>query len=346
MQAGLTNKEEKVNIVIIGAGDIAQKRHIPAILASKYGNLTGIYNRNHETTRELAAKYGLKAYESLNEILTDKAVDAVLISTPTDSHCEIAVNALNAGKHVLLEKPMTLNTQSAREIEVAVKRTGKKLMLLHIQRYYDQHKKLKEIIDSGQIGKVLSIRSTLGNNDRSILNGVPHLGWQDALFNVGIHRIDLMSWLIASNVEGVFCKRNRLLVIPDSSNKREIDDHAIGIIQYENGVIGTLITSRTSFHGEDRSTIIIGTKGCVSTFTNGHDVVVRNLEGEETYFDFRSTHAQGVWEYTDIHDRFFEAVLKDMAPEVDEIAGVNSVRIAEAMEISDREKRYVYLSEL
>ncbi|MBQ8231332.1 MAG: Gfo/Idh/MocA family oxidoreductase [Lachnospiraceae bacterium] len=128
--------ENTVSTVIIGAGDIALKRHIPAILQAPNGTLAGFYNRHYERTRERAEQYGGHAYESYQEIWDDKAVDAVLISTPPAAHAEIAIAAMKAGKHVLLEKPMTLSVKEAEDIADAAVKYGRKLMLLHIQRFY------------------------------------------------------------------------------------------------------------------------------------------------------------------------------------------------------------------
>ena len=336
-----------VNTVIIGAGDIARKRHIPAIMQAPNGTLVGFYNRHYDRTRELAEQYGGCAYQSYQEIWDDKDVDAVLISSPPESHAEIAIAAMKAGKHVLLEKPMTLSVKEAEEIADVANRYDRKLMMLHIQRYYDAHQKAKELLAAGAIGDLLTIRSVLGNNDRSILAGVPKAGWQDALYNVGIHRIDLMRWLVGSEAESVYCHRSHFLVKPLSEQEeRKADDHAVSIIQYENGVVGTLTASRISFHGEDRSTTLIGTKGAIVTFSGGHDLVLTKLDGQKEIYDFPSAHAQGVWELTDIHIRFFDSILQDTEPEITAFDGVASVRIAAAMEKADFEKRLVHMCEI
>ena len=158
-----------VNIVIIGVGDIALKRHIPAIIKLQDGNLYGLYNRHLERTKELARQYQVYAFESLEEVWKNEDVQAVLISTPPDSHAELAVSAMAAGKHVLLEKPMTRKVEEAEKIEQASIKYNRKLMMLHVQRFYEPHQKAKELLDKGEIGKLLSIRSTLGNADTSLL---------------------------------------------------------------------------------------------------------------------------------------------------------------------------------
>ena len=91
--------------MIRGTGEIARKRHIPAILKAPDGNLYGFYNRNTERTKELAKQYQVHAFESLEEIWGNEDVHAVLISTPPGSHAELAIQALHAGSHdVVVEK--------------------------------------------------------------------------------------------------------------------------------------------------------------------------------------------------------------------------------------------------
>lgn len=335
-----------INIVIIGVGDIAKKRHIPAILKSQDGNLYGFYNRHTERTRQLAEQFHVHAFESLDELWKDRNVHAVLISTPPDSHEELAVQALAAGKHVLLEKPMARTIQEAEKIRQAALQYGKKLMLLHVQRFYDPHQKAKELLEKGEIGRLLTIRSMLGNAEAELLQGKVRQDWRDALFDVGIHRIDLMRWLAGAEVTGVYCHRSRLLIKSEPGVQKEPDDHTVGILQYENGVVGTLIASLTSFHGEDRSTVLLGTEGTITTYAGGHDVVVEKRSGEKRFYDFSSAHPQGVWELTDVHQRFFESILKDTKPQVTADDGTASIRIAAALEKADRERRFVLLEEI
>lgn len=331
---------ERVNIVILGAGDIAAKRHIPAILKSDYMNLRGILNRHPESTRAVAARFQVKAYENLEKVLSDSEVQAVLVSAPPGQHTALAIKSLNRGKHVLLEKPMALSTEEVIRINEAARASGRKLELLHVQRFYPQHQKAKELLDEGAIGRLLTIRSVLGNKDPEILYGKTYPGWEDALHNIGVHRADLMRWLTGSEAQGVYAHVSRLLAETRPGESEETNDHVAGIIQYENGVVGTLIASRLSFHGEDRSTTLIGTKGAIITFSEGHDLVLKLSDGRVQYFDFEQTHPQELLELTDLHERFARSILENRAVDVTGEDGIEAVRIIEAFEKANAEKRY------
>lgn len=332
-----------VNIVIIGAGDIARKRHIPGILGAPSARLYGFCNRNTAKTAALAETYHVKCFETMEQVYEDDKVDAVLISTPPATHGELALQALRAGRHVLLEKPMTLTVEEAEEICEAAGTSGKKFMMLHVQRFYEPHKKAKELLKNGEIGRLLSYRTFLGNGDADLSGAVRTPGWHDTLFNVGIHRIDLIRYLVEDEIEQVFCHRNVWVAAADEAEGKMADDHMIGILNHKNGVVGTLIATRASYSGEDRSTVLIGTEGTITTYYDGHDVVLEKKNGEKQVYDFSSTTKQKTLEITDIHEQFCRCIEEDREPLVTAGDGVESVRIAAAMEKSDLEKRWVAL---
>lgn len=332
-----------VNIVIIGVGDITRKRHIPGVLQAKSACLYGFCNRNPQKAREAAEEYGVHFYETVEEVFNDSSVDAVLIATPPDTHAALSTAALRAGKHVLLEKPMSLSLEDALKIEKEVELSSAKLMLLHVQRFYDPHKKAKELLEQGEIGRLLSCRTFLGNG-RIRKPGEPHRPfWQDALFNVGIHRIDLLNYIIGSEVTGVFGYCSHLLFPEEAEIADAPNDHAVGILQYDNNVTATMIVSQTSFNGEDRSTVLIGTEGTITTYTKEHDLLVEKKNGERYFYDFDSSHEQSKLELTDIHEEFCRCILEDREPPVTAADGVSSMRIALALKKADEEKRWISL---
>lgn len=337
-------EKKTVNIVIIGVGDITRRRHIPGILKAQSGRLYGFCNRTPEKAKEAAEEYGARFYETVEEVLQDASVDAVLIATPPDTHAALAVAALRAGKHVLLEKPMALSMEDAEAIEkeagIQKEKGGAKLMMLHIQRFYEPHKKAKELLEKGEIGRLLSCRTFLGNSEYRTPQMPRKPYWQNALFNVGIHRIDLLQYLTGAKVTGVFGYRSHLLFPEEAKIADAPDDHAIGILQYDNDVVATLIASKTSFHGEDRSTILIGTEGTITTYTREHSVVLEKRNGDKQYFDF-PTGEQAVLELTDIHEEFCCCILENREMSITAWDGTESMKIVKALEEADQKKMWV-----
>lgn len=332
-----------VNIVIIGVGDITRKRHIPGILQAKSACLYGFCNRNPQKALEAVEKYGGHFYGTAEEVFLDSAVDAVLIATPPDTHAKLSVAALRAGKHVLLEKPIALSLQDAMEIEREAARSSAKLMLLHVQRFYDPHKKAKELLEKGEIGRLLSCRTFLGNGRIEKSDEISRPFWKDALFNVGIHRIDLLNFLIGSEVTGVFGYCSHLLFPEEAEKEAAPNDHAVGILQYANNIVATMVASQTSFNGEDRSTVLVGTEGTITTYARTHELIVEKKNGESYFFDFDSAHEQNKLELTNAHEEFCRCILEDKEPPVTATDGVASMRIALALKKANVERRWISL---
>lgn len=151
-----------IRTVIVGTGDITRKRHIPGITQSENGVLRGFYDNRLEAAEAAAAQWGGKAYTTFEEVLNDPEVDAILVATPTPTHYSLVVPALQAGKHVLCEKPLSLNAAQSQEMVDAAQKSGCKLMVCHIQRLYEPCQKARELIDEGAIGRPLFFRTFLG----------------------------------------------------------------------------------------------------------------------------------------------------------------------------------------
>lgn len=151
------------NIGIIGCGKIAQIRHIPEYEACEEAKLYGFYDLNMQRARELAEKYNGKAYASVEELLKDKEIDAVSVCTSNNTHAEISIAAMKAGKHVLCEKPMAITLEECERMVQVAKEENRYLMIDQNQRRAKAHVKAKEMIQDGKIGKILTFRTTFGH---------------------------------------------------------------------------------------------------------------------------------------------------------------------------------------
>ncbi|MDR2080231.1 MAG: Gfo/Idh/MocA family oxidoreductase, partial [Treponema sp.] len=204
------NKNEPVlNVAILGCGAIAEKRHAPVISRFKGAALYGLYGPHENRIRELACHYeAVKIFTELEPLLVDPQVKAVSICAPEKFHCELAVKSLEAGKHVLLEKPMAMTVAEAEHIIAARNHAGTLLMIAFSQRCYPQHILARRLLREGAIGQPLSFRTILSNSgveyaviqqntsdfyDRNLAN----IG--GVMLNVGCHRIDLIRFLFDSD---------------------------------------------------------------------------------------------------------------------------------------------------
>ena len=133
-----------IKIGIIGCGKIAQVRHIPEYEANPNTELAGFYDINQERAQELADRYHGKAYASYEALLQDPEIDAVSVCAANTVHAEITVAALNAGKHVLCEKPMATTIEDCEAMVEAAEKNGKYLMIDQNQRLAKAHMEAKK----------------------------------------------------------------------------------------------------------------------------------------------------------------------------------------------------------
>ena len=141
-------------IGIIGCGKIAQVRHIPEYAAHPEAKLVGFYDINQQRAAELAAKYGGRAYATVEELLAEPEIQAVSICAANFAHAELTIAALNAGKHVLCEKPMATNLADCEAMVQAADANGKFLMIGHNQRLAKAHSLARKLIMEGLIGEI------------------------------------------------------------------------------------------------------------------------------------------------------------------------------------------------
>src|SRR5256714_10394756 len=138
-----------LNWIVIGIGDIATRRVIPAIQAEPRSKLYGLVTRDPAK----AATYNTKAWTSLDEALSDTAVNVVYVATPVFLHAPQTIQSLRAGKHVLCEKPMAMNEAEARSMVRVAEENGRTLGVAYYRRTYPKLHRAKQLLEAGAIGK-------------------------------------------------------------------------------------------------------------------------------------------------------------------------------------------------
>jgi UDP-N-acetylglucosamine 3-dehydrogenase len=145
---------------LIGAGNIARWAYVPRMQRKFPFHLAAVFDVNLPGAKEVAASTGAKACASVNELVRDPAVEAVFICTPAQFHCDAAIAALEAGKHVLCEKPMAATLAEAQRMLDAAKQSGKTHMVHLSYRFRPEFRFLAELVASGIIGKVYHVTGT------------------------------------------------------------------------------------------------------------------------------------------------------------------------------------------
>lgn len=191
---------DKVRIGIIGCGGIANNKHMPALHRLPDVELVAFCDIIVERAEKAAKEYGIegaKVYEDYKELLKDETIDAVHVLTPNREHSFITVDALEAGKHVMCEKPMAINTEEAQKMLDAAKRTGKKLTIGYQNRYRPDSWYLKRACDNGDLGEIYyakahAIRRRAVPTWGVFLNEEEQGG--GPLIDIGTHALDLTLW--------------------------------------------------------------------------------------------------------------------------------------------------------
>ena len=152
---------KKIRFGILGCADIAKRKFIPALLKSRLAEFAGIASRSKERRNDIAQRYKVKGY-SYESLIRSDEIDAVYIPLPNYLHFEWCIKALEENKHVLCEKPIVLDLDSAYRLTRLAKRHNRLLMEGFMFLYHKQHHKIKEIIERKMIGEPVLFRSSFG----------------------------------------------------------------------------------------------------------------------------------------------------------------------------------------
>ncbi len=200
-----------VNFAIIGYGSAAQTIHLPLIAFEPRLHLHGVMARSAQTREFAKSKHDCAVYPTLDESLNDPQIDLVIVTTPHDSHASIAVAALEAGKHVVVDKPMCLNTHECERMIEAQKHSGKLLTVFHNARLSGDFLTLQSVIASGQLGALKWLELSWNRHGLSKRSAWRNLASTSGgrLIDLGVHLIDQALLAFPQKVASVYTRMNR-----------------------------------------------------------------------------------------------------------------------------------------
>ncbi|MCP8969993.1 Gfo/Idh/MocA family protein [Ectobacillus ponti] len=268
----------KLRVGIIGVGGIAQQRHIPALLQfPELAELHAVSDTNVERAQEVAAKYKVPHVFQHYKGMFDE-VDAVIICTPNKFHAEITVEALEAGVHVLCEKPMAMSAAECARMVEASRTSGKQLAIAYHYRHMPVSQAAKSVMD--EVGTPLVVRVKALRRRKVPGWGVftnKELQGGGSLIDYGCHLLDLALWLMGNpkHTAVMGSTYNALSRTPGQLNQWGsfnhetfgVDDHVTSYIKFENGASLLFETSWSANILDDEEHLSIsGTKGGLSVF--------------------------------------------------------------------------------
>lgn len=238
----------------MGTAHIATEQVIPAILTSQYGQVRAIASRHIEKAQKVSDHFGITVcYGSYEELLADDDIDAVYIPLPNHLHVKWAISALEAGKHVLVEKPIGLSSTEAQKLlNASQKYPHLKVMEAFMYRHHPQWIKTKELVDQGAIGDIKTIQSSFSffeDDPNSIVNKKEWGG--GSLMDIGCYSISLSRFIYGSEPKSI-------AAIIDYHPEFKVDVLASGILEFEQGT--SIFFSSTQL-ADNQQLQIFGTKG-------------------------------------------------------------------------------------
>ncbi len=252
--------KKKISIGVIGCGAVAHF-HAQSILAAENATLAGFADVRSESAEAFAKEYGSAAFGSVEEMLKSPAVDAVCICTPSGFHKSTALQALEQGKHILVEKPLAVTVEDCDAVIALAKEKGLVAGVISQFRFTQTARYAKKLLAEGKLGKLITAELLMKYNrsqeyyDSSNWRGTWALDG-GAMMNQGIHGVDMLLYLLgpAESVSGYMATLNHSI---------EAEDIAVCAVRFRCGALGVIQSTTAAHHGEPRRLCIVGTKGTI-----------------------------------------------------------------------------------
>ncbi len=330
---------DQVSFGVIGAGGIARRKTIPGMLQAKNCKLVAVMDVANIDA--IAQEFHAKPYTTEADLLADPNVQAVYIASPVNCHVEQIKAAAAAGKHVLCEKPLCLNAQEARDAVAACKKAGVFLQEGYMMKFHGAHRKIKELIDQGRLGKVVYMRAQLScwyPPMQGAWRQDPVQGGGGALIDMATHLYDLLEYF-AGPAKQIAALAENLV------HGYKSDDASTTLLKFQSGAHGTVdcffcipdeaSRTRLEVYGSKGAILTEGTigqsqggkvEGYFAEATGGYDAA----QNKDVVRQFEPIAFEEVNPYTAECEYFADCILKGRAPEIN--SGEHGVHIMELTE--------------
>jgi predicted dehydrogenase len=333
---------------IVGCGHIA-KKHVAAIEAVEGAELVAVCDTNEERLSEFAVD-GVRGYTDLKDMLASD-VDVVCICTPSGIHAPLTIQAAEAKKHVIVEKPMALTLEDADRMIDACEKNGVKMAVVHPNRFRPAVVELKKQLEQGAFGKIGHANATVRwNRNQAYYDQAPWRGTKamdgGVLMNQAIHNMDLLLWMMGDIEEISSYHATRIRNI-------EAEDTSVSVIRFKNGALGVLEAAVTIYPKNlEESLSIFGEKGTAviggPTANWIKEWKFEGLPDEEAQNTIRRVEQDpfGIPGHQCIIQDMTEAVLNDRKPVVSGEEGRKALSFVIGCQLAAERNRPVRMDEL
>lgn len=337
------------NVGILGCGLIA-RYHARSLTELPQANLLGAYDRDRDTCESFCQSFGTHAFDTAEALLAFPTLDAVCICLPSGLHYETTLACIRAGKHVIVEKPMTFTAAQATDVIAAAKEAGVQVSVISQLRYTDAVAQLKATMEEGWFGTVATVDVCMKYwreptyYSASNWKGTLKMDGGGALMNQGIHGVDLLRYLAGPVVSVQALAATRCHEI-------EAEDTVAAVLEFKNGALGTLQATTSVYPGFSRRLEICGSEG---TAILQEDSIVYSAfrDPSRRLACAASRHDTGSrpdgMDHT-LHKKqiglFLDALTMGVTPLVDAAEGKKAVELVEAIYTAASTGKKIYLTE-
>ena len=291
---------EKVRFGILGCGFIG-RLHIEKILTQEDAEVIAVFDPNESLAKQAAKMSGGQVISTAEELINLNEVDAVLVASPNKTHADLAIKVLEAGKHLISEKPLALSGKEAKKIAAAAEKAGVTTMIPHQMRWAGSSKKIKELSDKGEMGNIYYAKAGWLRQ-----SGIP--GWGSwftrfdesgggPLIDIGVHMLDLSLFLMGNpkpvsvygSTYAEFGPRKMgcgAWGTPDWDGSYDVEDLASALIKMDNGATLALEVSwaaNVSTEASKANVVLLGTEGGASVVPGGNELKLTGMKFGQSF---------------------------------------------------------------
>lgn len=318
----MSQRSDKLGIGIVGCGVISYQ-HAQSTLDSGNAELIAASSRTEKNRKKFSKRFKVTMYSEYDEMLKRDDVHAISICTPSGTHLEYGIKAAEAGKHVIVEKPIEVSVERGEELVRSCEKNDVKLAVIYQNRYSNSVLKLKDAVDSGKIGTPVMARGSVkwyrdqDYYSNSAWRGTLDLDGGGALINQSIHTLDLLIWILG-DVTTVFGLKDTV-----THAGIEAEDNLVASMKFENGTLGLFEASTSIIPAQPRTIEINGSKG--TALLKGNEFILS--------FDEEKLSENGKKDEENFHTKQFreicDAILNEKQPPV---SGEEALRSLAAVE--------------
>jgi len=338
----------KFGIIGTGVGADFCARGFSMIADSGIADLVAVTSRREERARDFASRWGLElSYTDYDQMLQHAGIDAVTINTPHHLHYPMAIDAIKAGIHALVDKPIAVNLKQANDMIEEAEKRKVKLGVIFQSRFDPVSRKVKAATQEGKLGRlilgeaIVKWHRTQDYYEKSSWRGCWATEGGGALINQAIHTIDSLLWIMGS-------PRTLCAQTDTFSQDIEVEDLAVAVIRFENGALGVVQGSTAIYPGLPTRLEIHGTKG--TAIIEGEMLKRWSVLGEEEETAQQAKVGLKSWDrpelvpatnHASLIKDFAQAILEDREPRVNGIEGRRSLELIRGIYESGRTQKPV-----